>query len=53
MITTIKIKPVSRGSDISIVQEGVPEVIPPELCYIGWQESIDQLIKLVEPEITE
>jgi len=53
MITTIIIKQVSCGSDVAIVQEGVPDVIPAELCYLGWQESIDQLAKLVEPEIPD
>lgn len=51
MITSVTIKQVSCGSDVSIVQEGVPDSIPPELCYLGWQESLDQLAKLVEPEI--
>jgi len=53
MITTITIKQVSCGSDVNIVQEGVPEVIPPEMCYLGWQESLNQLAKLVEPEIPD
>ena len=53
MITTVTIKQVSCGSDVNIVQNGVPEVIPPELCYLGWQESLDQLAKLVEPEIPD
>lgn len=53
MITTVTIKQVSCGSDVSIVQEGVPDVIPAEMCYLGWQESIDQLVKLVEPEIQD
>ena len=53
MITTITIKEVSCGSDVSIVQEGVPDAIPAELCYLGWQESIDQLAKLVEPQIPD
>jgi uncharacterized protein YndB with AHSA1/START domain len=53
MITTVTIKQVSCGSDVTIVQEGVPDVIPPEMCYLGWQESIDQLAKLVEPEIPD
>lgn len=53
MITTITIKQVSCGSDVNIVQEGVPDVIPPEMCYLGWQESLDQLAKLVEPEIPD
>ena len=51
MITTVTIKKVSCGSDVSIVQEGVPNLIPPEMCYLGWQESLDQLSKLVDPEI--
>ena len=53
MITTVTIKQVSCGSDVSIVQEGVPDVIPAEMCYLGWQESIEQLVKLVEPEIPD
>lgn len=53
MITSVTIKQVSCGSDVTIVQEGVPDVIPPEMCYLGWQESIDQLVKLVEPEIPD
>lgn len=53
MITTVTIKQVSCGSDVTIVQEGVPDVIPPEMCYLGWQESLDQLAKLVEPEIPD
>ncbi len=53
MITTVNIKRVSCGSEVTIVQENVPEVIPAEMCYLGWQESLDQLAKLVEPEITD
>ncbi len=53
IITSVTIKLVSCGSDVSIVQEGVPDAIPPEYCYLGWQESLDQLTKLVEPEITD
>lgn len=53
MITTVTIKQVSCGSDVNIVQEGVPDVIPPEMCYLGWQESLEQLAKLVEPEIPD
>ena len=48
---TVTLKKVSCGTDIDIVQEGVPAVIPAEACYLGWQESLDQLNKLVEPEI--
>ena len=53
MITTVTIKKVSCGSDVTIVQENVPDVIPPEMCYLGWQESLDQLAKLVEIEIPD
>ncbi len=53
IINTITIKHVSCGSDVSIVQDGVPDAIPPEFCYLGWQESLDQLTKLVEPEIPD
>jgi len=53
MVTTISLKKVSVGTDVSIVQEGVPEVIPPEACYLGWQESLTLLAQLVEPEIPD
>lgn len=53
MITTVTIKQVSCGSDVTIVQEGVPDAIPAEMCYLGWQESLNQLAKLVEPEIQD
>lgn len=49
--TTVTLKPVSCGTDLSVVQEGVPEAIPLEMCYLGWQESLAQLATLVEPEI--
>jgi uncharacterized protein YndB with AHSA1/START domain len=48
---TITIKKVSLGTELNIVQEGVPAVIPPEACYLGWQESLILLAKLVEPNI--
>lgn len=51
MNNTIVLKAVLCGTEISIVQEGIPEVIPTEMCYLGWQESLEQLAKLVEPEI--
>jgi uncharacterized protein YndB with AHSA1/START domain len=51
MNVTITLKKVSCGTELSIVQEGVPEVIPPEACYLGWQESLVLLAKLVEAEI--
>ncbi len=50
---TITIKRVSVGTELNIVQEGVPEVIPPEACYLGWQESLALLAKHVEAEIPE
>lgn len=53
MYTTITLRQVSCGTDITIVQEGVPEVIPVEMCYLGWQDSLVQLAKLVEPEIPD
>ncbi len=51
MRVTVDLKAVSCGTDISIVQEGIPEVIPTEMCYLGWQESLAQLATLVEPAI--
>ena len=48
---TVTLKKVSCGTDVNIVQEGVPAVIPAEMCYLGWQESLDQFKQLVEPEI--
>lgn len=51
MRTTITLREVSCGTELSIVQEGLPEVIPVEACYLGWQESLAQLAQLVEPEI--
>lgn len=51
MRVTIALTKVSCGTEINIVQEGIPEVIPLEMCYLGWQESLAQLARLVEPEI--
>ena len=51
MQTTVSLKKVSCGTELNIVQEGLPEAIPVEMCYLGWQESLAQLAKLVEPEI--
>ncbi|MBL9207367.1 MAG: SRPBCC family protein [Opitutaceae bacterium] len=48
---TVTLKAVSCGTDVTIVQEGVPAVIPAEACYLGWQESLTQLALLVEPDI--
>lgn len=50
---TVTLKPVSVGTEITIVQEGVPDVIPSEACYLGWQQSLQNLAKLVEPEIKQ
>jgi hypothetical protein len=47
------LKKVSVGTEINIVQEGLPDVIPLEACYIGWQQSLQNLAQLVEPEITQ
>ncbi|HEY7902694.1 MAG TPA: SRPBCC family protein [Casimicrobiaceae bacterium] len=51
MQTTVTLKAVSCGTDLGIVQEGVPAAIPLEMCYLGWQESLAQLAKVVEPDI--
>ncbi|HSB24618.1 MAG TPA: SRPBCC family protein [Burkholderiaceae bacterium] len=51
MTTTVTLRPVSCGTELSVVQEGIPEMIPVEMCYLGWQESLAQLATLVEPEI--
>jgi uncharacterized protein YndB with AHSA1/START domain len=48
---TVEMKPVLCGTELNVVQEGIPEVIPPEMCYLGWQESLVTLAMLVEPEI--
>jgi uncharacterized protein YndB with AHSA1/START domain len=50
---TVTLKPVSVGTEVSIVQENLPDVIPLEACYLGWQDSLRNLAKLVEPEITQ
>ena len=53
MQVTTTFKKVSTGTELEIIQEGVPDVIPAEACYLGWQESLDLLTKLVEPEIPD
>ena len=53
MVTTITLKKVSCGTDVSIVQEGVPAAIPAEACYLGWQESLTLLGQLVEAQIPD
>jgi uncharacterized protein YndB with AHSA1/START domain len=53
MEVTVSLKPVLCGTELSITQGGIPEVIPLEMCYLGWQESLAQLATLVEPEIPD
>jgi uncharacterized protein YndB with AHSA1/START domain len=53
MITTIQLKAVSCGTELIATQEGIPAVIPVEMCYLGWQESLEKLKKLVEPNIPD
>jgi uncharacterized protein YndB with AHSA1/START domain len=53
MQTTVSLRPVFCGTELNIVQEGIPQVIPVEACYLGWQESLVLLAKLVEPEIRQ
>ncbi|HET7669744.1 MAG TPA: SRPBCC family protein [Burkholderiales bacterium] len=53
MTVTLSLKAVSVGTELNVVQEGIPAVIPPEACYLGWQESLTLLAQLVEPEIRE
>lgn len=50
---TVSLRQVACGTELNIIQEGIPEVIPVEMCYLGWQESLVQLAMLVEPEIPE
>ena len=53
MQVTVSLKAVSCGTELTVVQEGIPDVIPPESCYLGWQESLVLLAKLVEAEIPD
>lgn len=53
MITSIWFNKVSVGTEIKIIQEGIPSEIPLEMCYLGWQESLEKLAKLVQPEIPD
>ena len=53
MITTIHFKSVLCGTELTATQEGIPDVIPVEMCYLGWQESLDKLKRLVEPNIPD
>lgn len=53
MVTTVWLKKTIAGTEIKILQEGIPSAIPAEMCYLGWQESLDKLMRLVEPEIPD
>jgi len=53
MTNTVIFKKVSVGTELNVTQEGIPEMIPAEMCYLGWQESLEKLAKLVEPEIQD
>lgn len=53
MITTVWLNKVICGTELRVVQEGIPDAIPAEMCYLGWQESLEKLIKLVEPVIPD
>jgi len=53
MTTTVWLKKVIGGTDLKVLQEGIPEAIPAEMCYLGWQDSLEKLITLVEPEIPD
>ncbi|MBD0374856.1 MAG: SRPBCC family protein [Flavisolibacter sp.] len=53
MTTSVWLQKVSVGTEIKILQDGIPYVIPQEMCYLGWQESLEKLAKLVEPEIPD
>lgn len=53
MVTTVSLRPVSVGTEFSVVQEGIPEAIPAEACYLGWQESLTLLAQLVEAEVRD
>lgn len=53
MVTSVWLQKVSVGTEIKILQEGIPSVIPVEMCYLGWQESLEKLTKLVEPDIPD
>jgi len=53
MITTVSLTKVSVGTELKVTQEGIPAAIPVEMCYLGWQESLEKLMKLVEPNIPD
>ena len=53
MITSVWLKKVLAGTELKVIQEGIPAAIPVEMCYLGWQESLDKLMRLVEPQIPD
>jgi uncharacterized protein YndB with AHSA1/START domain len=53
MITTVWLRKVMVGTELKVTQEGIPAAIPAEMCYLGWQDSLDKLTRLVEPEIPD
>ena len=53
MQVTVTLKKVTCGTELTVVREGLPDVIPPDACYLGWQESLAQLSNLVDPEIPD
>ena len=53
MVTTVELKKVLPGTEIKIFQDNIPVVIPAEMCYLGWQESLEKMMKLVEPVIPD
>jgi len=53
LVTTVSLKQVSCGTELKITQEGIPAVIPVEMCYLGWQDSLEKLKMLVEPVIPD
>jgi len=53
MVTSIRLKKTMVGTELKVLQEGIPPMIPVEMCYLGWQESLEKLTKLVEPNIPD
>lgn len=53
IVNTIRLRPTSLGTELHTLQENISSIIPAEMCYLGWQESLEKLIKLVEPEIKD
>jgi uncharacterized protein YndB with AHSA1/START domain len=53
MITTISLRKTTAGTELKILQENIPAAIPAEMCYLGWQDSLDKLMRLVGPEIPD